>query len=540
MRIFSPFKIIDSINNRINTKLYVAEVENFKCSSNKEINEDTRTENDKFSFILDALDEYKNAYGHLLIPASYRIPSPSDDDNDNSELLKLFSSKYYGLRLGHRVAKLRARKRFQENPPLNDAEISILDSKEFIWDVSLYKFNSFLSLLKIYKQQYCSCDDKGSEDMCLSKMPISYQVPKPNLDEVSSSTSIWPRWSWGYKLGLRVHSAKKKKIFKKPIQILQLKHVGLYNYRSCGSSRSSSIDLDWMYSHKPPTPNDVMNIVPLLVLFKQIYQTCNVPIAYVIDPSHDHRWPEETNQIQLGKIVQELRKYINSTSSSTCNDINNNNERSKQNLSASSAISATSALLKAGLLMDSVTAREHSVLSALQHFYRKRGHLNVPQRFKISHDVVNLKMTKLTNSINSNTADKINDKYPIQCLNLHLGREVSAIRSNDWEITPHMRKWLDIHSFDWIDSRRRDFSLVCDALLVHQELFGDMLVPRYFKVPAEEPWPLKSWGMHLGNRVRNIRTGTAYTQQQHHDLLHSIGFYSDINTEVDVLQDYLH
>ena len=66
---------------------------------------------------------------------------------------------------------------------------------------------------------------------------------------------------------------------------------------------------------------------------------------------------------------------------------------------------------------------------------------------------------------------------------------------------------------------------MCVALEAHQCYFGDMLVPRYFRVPAEKPWPEDTWGLHLGNRVRNIRYGLAYMQPDHVARLDAMGFY---------------
>jgi hypothetical protein len=65
-------------------------------------------------------------------------------------------------------------------------------------------------------------------------------------------------------------------------------------------------------------------------------------------------------------------------------------------------------------------------------------------------------------------------------------------------------------------------------LKVHQNVFGDMLVPRYFVIPAEDPWPKECWGLQLGNRVRNIRAKTAYNKPRFHQLLLDEGFMMNI------------
>ena len=73
-------------------------------------------------------------------------------------------------------------------------------------------------------------------------------------------------------------------------------------------------------------------------------------------------------------------------------------------------------------------------------------------------------------------------------------------------------------------TREIKFLQILSALKVHDDLFGDMLVPRYFIVPSEEPWPEPAWGMQLGNRVRNIRAKSAYNQPRFHKILEESGF----------------
>lgn len=73
-------------------------------------------------------------------------------------------------------------------------------------------------------------------------------------------------------------------------------------------------------------------------------------------------------------------------------------------------------------------------------------------------------------------------------------------------------------------TREIKFLQILSALKVHNNLFGDMLVPRYFVVPSEEPWPEPTWGMQLGNRVRNIRAKSAYNQSRFHTILEESGF----------------
>jgi len=74
--------------------------------------------------------------------------------------------------------------------------------------------------------------------------------------------------------------------------------------------------------------------------------------------------------------------------------------------------------------------------------------------------------------------------------------------------------------------RRFQFQLTVAALQAHFEVFGDFLVPRYFVVPHEDPWPREAWGMQLGNRARNIRYYGAYSDAESRLILREIGFSS--------------
>ena len=75
--------------------------------------------------------------------------------------------------------------------------------------------------------------------------------------------------------------------------------------------------------------------------------------------------------------------------------------------------------------------------------------------------------------------------------------------------------------------REQNFQQLLIVLQVHYDLFGDLLVPRYFKVPPELPWPVFSWGWQLGNRMRNIKVRRAYNESRYHLMLEDIGYFID-------------
>eukprot|EP01035_Chromulina_nebulosa_P017598 gene17598-23170_t len=68
-----------------------------------------------------------------------------------------------------------------------------------------------------------------------------------------------------------------------------------------------------------------------------------------------------------------------------------------------------------------------------------------------------------------------------------------------------------INKFAGAKSTKRsdfNFEIIVLTLIVHQKLFGDMLVPRYYVVPSEQPWPECAWGLQIGFPVESIELRT--------------------------------
>ena len=76
---------------------------------------------------------------------------------------------------------------------------------------------------------------------------------------------------------------------------------------------------------------------------------------------------------------------------------------------------------------------------------------------------------------------------------------------------PERRAELDALGFVWDEFERR-WEEVRAALLVYQEVHGDLEVPYAFVVPSEAPWPQEAWGIKLGDRVNNIRSREDYVK----------------------------
>lgn len=106
----------------------------------------------------------------------------------------------------------------------------------------------------------------------------------------------------------------------------------------------------------------------------------------------------------------------------------------------------------------------------------------------------------------------------------YLGKIISKYKHHPKELDEN--EWKTLKSIGIILKPVRDqnFDKIVKALMVHYQLYGDYLVPRYFVVPSEEPWPQQCWGLQLGIRVRNIRHNRAYCSMIYYKALEKIGF----------------
>ena len=223
-------------------------------------------------------------------------------------------------------------------------------------------------------------------------------------------------------------------------------------------------------------------------------------------------------------------------------------------------------------------------LLALRTFFALYGHLRVPYYYIIPNgpdapDNFRLRRKTDTTSTTSSMATTMasNDVdlcsiYPVETHGLRLGLRIARIRKGEVYVSDEQRaKLLELglivtdptttssssSSVSEVDSDAvqsdddslrlkqwsckaystdQNFHIILSALQVHDQLYGDMLVPRYFVVPSEEPWPSETWGLQLGNRVRNIRQRRAYNKPRYHQILLDAGFVMDLKILADELK----
>ena len=108
--------------------------------------------------------------------------------------------------------------------------------------------------------------------------------------------------------------------------------------------------------------------------------------------------------------------------------------------------------------------------------------------------------------------------------NYRLGRRLASLRKKSTAVSSNSASVLESLGLPAATKRRQQFELTLLALDAHNRLYGDFSVPRYFSVPCDESWPVQTWGMQLGNRVRNIRYSGAFQDAQSRAALEKIGF----------------
>lgn len=220
-------------------------------------------------------------------------------------------------------------------------------------------------------------------------------------------------------------------------------------------------------------------------------------------------------------------------------------------------------------------------LLALRTFFALYGHLRVPYyyiipngpdapdnfRLRRKRETISTTSSKKT-TVTSNDVD-LCSIFPAETHGLRLGLRVARIRKGEVYVSDEQRaKLLELglsvtettssssssssvdsdntvqsndasHLKPWsckAYSTDQNFNIILAALQVHDQLYGDMLVPRYFFVPSEEPWPPETWGLQLGNRVRNIRQRRAYNKPHYHQILIDAGFVMDLKILADELK----
>jgi len=131
--------------------------------------------------------------------------------------------------------------------------------------------------------------------------------------------------------------------------------------------------------------------------------------------------------------------------------------------------------------------------------------------------------------------------WPEETQGLPLGKMITTIRSKAFlKANPDAAEKLQTLGFE-LDGKaaanEAKFSLVYKALASYKQIYGDLLVPQPFVIPAQSPgWPQETWGLRLGARVNAIRSQGTFikTNPEREQLLNDLGFEWDPSTSTKI------
>jgi len=127
--------------------------------------------------------------------------------------------------------------------------------------------------------------------------------------------------------------------------------------------------------------------------------------------------------------------------------------------------------------------------------------------------------------------------WPEETQGLPLGKMLSTIRSKAFlKANPDAEEKLQSLGFE-LDGKaaanEAKFVLVYKALATYKQIYGDLLVPQPFVIPAQsKDWPEETWDLRLGARVNAIRSQGTFikTHPDRKELLNDLGFEWETST----------
>ncbi|ETW06408.1 hypothetical protein, variant 1 [Aphanomyces invadans] len=213
-----------------------------------------------------ALSTYKDIYGDLLVPYSFKTPSETDyRANCPHEGLHRWPQETWNIKLGHAVHNLRQN---VDDMPANRRDI--LNSMGFVWDCLELSWDLKLTALQRYKDLFGDV-----------VVPYGFRVPKHD--------SQWPKDTWGLKLGHAVHNMHQQGLDMPQDRREALKCLGFV----------------WEYAVDPVTWETNLQA---LHLYKKFHGHIDVPSHFKV-PMPSHMWPQEMWDFQLGAVVGALRHH---------------------------------------------------------------------------------------------------------------------------------------------------------------------------------------------------------------------------------------
>ena len=270
-----------------------------------ESNRSLKFEREKpFEDIHNALVIYKNLYGHLLVPFSFTIPQPlSGTPWENFHL----SENVAGMRLGLRVNAIRSASTQRKlSPRVRDS----LNSIGFVWKVSEYRFNIFMTCMETFEKKYGHVH-----------VPRNFTIPLNDTESIRKNdhydlsdddTLPWPHCSENLPLGRQLLQVKNAKLFTE-VQRNRL----LKKFPDIQIMETSPIGQTTLTNLSFPDSTPFGRFFRALKAFKNVYGHVYVPLKFSIPSKEQFSrnetsvWPVDCLGYKLGLMCSKIRNSKN-------------------------------------------------------------------------------------------------------------------------------------------------------------------------------------------------------------------------------------
>jgi hypothetical protein len=220
----------------------------------------------QFQLLVPALQTFQRIHGHLAVPMRFTVPNTEPD-------AKQWGQELQGMKLGTTISRFLKACASAKKPSSRQSldcvlaqleELGlpeVLDWKRFLWDqVTVPAMQTYRSI---------------HGDLL---MPVSFTIPE--------SADMWPRATWGYKLGYWTSELRRSK---DKLQTYQLEDL-------------ASLDFSW--NAREARWNRYF--IRAMQRYQELHGRDQVPQSFVV-PCDDPDWPAELGGYRLGQKVNNLR-----------------------------------------------------------------------------------------------------------------------------------------------------------------------------------------------------------------------------------------
>lgn len=230
------------------------------------------------------------------------------------------------------------------------------------------------------------------------------------------------------------------------------------------------------YEHK------IDNVLLAFQTFHKLHGHCHVPRTFVI-AENDFTWPEDTRGILLGEKLYGIRKK-------------------KLHKSIHNELRALGADLE-----------EHPkylgrgfdrIFQALTAYKKLYGDFSIPRSFVIQQDDTN---------------------FPVETWGLKLGNALYSMQAKGKYLD--RRQELSSIGLTFGTKNSVGFRVIFEALQSFKAMYGDVLVPKQYIVPQNDPgFAPEAWGLKLGNCLQSIRNHGSYAEHKEELLALGVSYES--------------